>query len=123
MLKTNIKSHIAGSYGEESYFQGHFSYHPLFIATSKDDSLDLGAECQWKDLDSLSVEEFADLVWKCLVEERSLKTVTMSKSEKEWLEKKAEERETRAKEAKEEKEAILQEAKKQEEKKALDDKK
>lgn len=58
----------------------------LFIATSAQDDPLLGPKSVWKLLESMEIEEFAGLVWKCIVQKRPLRTALMTESEFESLE-------------------------------------
>lgn len=51
----------------------------------------------------MPVDEFADLLWRCLVQERPLRTVVASRSEIEWTQKKLREHEAAKKKAASEK--------------------
>lgn len=93
-LKREVNNHlVCSSIPKESRGCG-FVYNnywsiPLFVATSPQDCADLGAESQWRNIEHLSLEEFADVVWTCLVQKRPLRTIRVPESEVKWMEKRA----------------------------------
>lgn len=69
-----------------------FKYYPVWVSTSEEDELDLGAEAEWVEFENLDEEGWKELIKRCVRQGRPLRTCCFPRSELRWLIRKKEER-------------------------------
>lgn len=87
-LQKGLRSHLEKAapfikttfwYRRDSKVEGYLEQYPVFVAIAGGKDPVLGDTVNWQELESLSLEGFADVVWDCLLKEKSLVTMIMSR--------------------------------------------